>query len=353
VIQMDNLLHILLLLSPSIIYYTARKPIKTNYKLRKDFKLKGVNTSVLPTEVLRKVNDIDEARILEQQFGPSIIEFINTIKQNIPNSDLNLFYNNSNNIKTSVKNFKVSNSILGEHIAAQWVPEDNKIELSKDNYKLTISHELFHASTTYIDPKTHIIFCGFQQIKSANNQIGEGINEGYTQYLTEKYFSSAPLLKEYPYEKRIAETVELIVGQEKMQSLYFNANLKGLIDILKRYNTEENVYNFITTLDFLNKHLTDKNLTPNSNQIRLNSLKSINSFLIQTYIKKVIMEYPNEKIDTNDLFQKLVPLLTKMTSKIKINGKFITIIEDEQMMEIIKDALSNYEINEDKKTISK
>lgn len=353
VIQMDNLLHILLLLSPSIIYYTARKPIRTNYKLRKDFKLKGVNTSVLPTEVLRKVNDIDEARILEQQFGPSIIEFVNTIKQNIPNSDLSLFYNNFNNIKTSVKNFKISNSILGEHIGAQWVPEDNKIELSKDNYKLTIDHELFHVSTTYIDPKTHIIFCGFQQIKSANNQIGEGLNEGYTQYLTEKYFSSVPLLKAYPYEKRIAETVELIVGQEKMQSLYFNANLKGLIDVLKQYNTEDNVYNFITTLDFLNKHLTDKNLTPNSNQIRLNSLKSINSFLIQTYIKKVIIEYPNEKIDTNDVFEKLVPLLTKMPNEAKINGKPITIIDDALMVQIINDAFSSYEISEDRKTISK
>lgn len=350
---MDNLLHILLLLSPTIIYFTARKPINTNYKLRKDFKLKGVNTSVLPAEVLRNVNDIDETRILEQQFSPSIIEFINTIKQNIPNSDLTLFYNNFNNIKTSVKNFKISNLILGEHTGAQWLPLENTIELSPDNYKATIDHELFHVSTTYIDPKTHIVFCGFQQIKSANNQIGEGLNEGYTQYLTEKYFSPSTLLKAYPYEKRIAETVELIVGQEKMQSLYFNANLKGLIEVLKQYNAEEKVYNFITTLDFLNKHLTDKKLTPNSNQIRLSSLKSINSFLIQTYIKKIILEYPNEKIESKEVFEKLVPLLTKIPNYIKINGKPVTIIDDGLMMEIIKDAFSDYKPSEDRKTISK
>ena len=127
---MDSLVNILLLLAPTIIYYTAGKPIKTNYKLKKDFKLKGVKTSVLPTEVLRKVDDIDEAKILEQQFSPSIIEFINTIKQNIPNSDLTLFYNNFNNIKTSVKNFKISNLLFDEHIGAQWLPEENTIELS-------------------------------------------------------------------------------------------------------------------------------------------------------------------------------------------------------------------------------
>ena len=110
----------------------------------------------------------------------------------------------------------------------------------------------------------------------------------------------------------------------------------------------------LETLDnIVNKHLTDKNLTPNSNQIRLNSLKSINSFLIQTYIKKIILEYSNEKIEAKEVFEKLVPLLTKIPNDIKINGKSITIIDDSLMMEIIKDAFSDYKISEDTKTISK
>lgn len=350
---MDSLLDILLLLSPSIIYFSARKPIKTNYKLRKDFKLKGVKTAVLPNEVLRKVSDIDEAKILEQQFGSSIIEFINIIKQNIPDSDLTLFYNNLNNIKTSVKDFKISNLILGEHTGAQWLPLENIIELSASNYKSTINHELLHVATTYIDQKTKTVLSGFQQIKNENNQIGEGLNEGYTQYLTEKYFSHTDILKAYPYEKRIAETVELIVGQEKMQSLYFNANLNGLIETLKQYNTEENVYDFITTLDFLSKHSTDKKLTSNSEQIIINCLKSINSFLIKTYIKKTILEHPDKDIEIKEVLEKLIPLLTKIPSSIKINGKSINLTDQDLMMEIIDDALSSFEKSEDRKTISK
>ena len=349
---MDSLVNILLLLAPTIIYYTAGKPIKTNYKLKKDFKLKGVKTSVLPTEVLRKVDDIDEAKILEQQFSPSIIEFINTIKQNIPNSDLTLFYNNFNNIKTSVKNFKISNLLFDEHIGAQWLPEENTIELSEDNYRTTIDHELFHASTTYIDPKSHIIFCGFQQIKNINNQIGEGLNEGYTQYLAEKYFSSHPLLKAYSYEKKIAEAVELIVGQEKMQSLYFNANLKGLIDALKQYNTEENIYNFITTLDFLNKHSRDKHLTPNSNKIILNNLEYINSFLIKTYMQKLILEFPEEKIDVRQLIENIYPILTKIPN-VKMNKREFNALNEEFVANVINETLSNYKSSDDKKTISK
>lgn len=349
---MDSLVHILLPLAPIIIYYTAGKPIKTNYKLKRDFKLKGVKTSALPIEVLRKVDDIDETRILEQQFAPSIIEFINTIKQNIPNSDLTLFYNNFNNIKTSVKNFKTSNFLFDEHIAAQWLPKKNTIELSEDNYSSTIDHELFHVATTYIDPKSHDIFCGFEQEKNTGNRIGEGLNEGYTQYLTEKYFSSHPLLKTFTYEKSIAAAVELIVGQEKMQSLYFNANLKGLIDVLKQYNTEENIYKFITTLDFLNKHLRDDYLTPNSNKIILSSMEYINSFLIKTYMQKLILEYPEEKIDVRQLIENTYLILTNIPN-MKVNKREFNALNEEFIIRVITETLSNYEVGEDKKTIKK
>lgn len=350
---MDSLVHIILLLTSTIIYYTAGESIKNNYKLRKDFKLKDVKTAVLPTEVLRKVDNINETKILEQKFSPLIIEFINTVKQNISDSDLILFYNNFNNIKTSVKNFKMSNLILNESVGAQWLPEKNTIELSEDNYKSTIDHELFHVSTTYIDPKSHIIFSGFQQIKSANNQIGEGLNEGYTQYLTEKYFSSHSLLMAYSYEKKIAEAVELIVGQEKMQSLYFNANLKGLIDVLKQYNTEESVYKFITTLDFLNKYLIANYLTSNSNKIILDNLEYINSFLIKSYIQKLILEFPEKRMDVRQLIESVYPILTKIPN-VKMKGKKeINTLNEELLANVVNETLSNYELSDDEKTISK
>jgi len=348
---MDDLLHILLFSMPSIIYFFARRPVINNYKIRKDFKLKGVSTSVLPTEVLRKVNDIDEKRFLEQQFSDSIIEFIDVIKQNIPDTDLKIFYNNFNNIKTKNKNFKISNLIFDKSTGAQWLPDENIICVSSDNYKSTINHELLHASTTYIDPNTNTIFCGFQKNKSSNNQIGEGLNEGYTEYLIEKYFSV--LYQAYTYEKSIAKSVELIVGEQKMQSLYFNANLKELIDILKQYSTAEKALDFITTLDFLNNHLRDKNLTSYSKNIILNSLKSINHFLIQTYIKKVIMESPNGKTNSKEVLEKLIPLLTIIPFILKKDGKSIIVNDDKEIIEVIDETFSYYKFSEDRKTILK
>ena len=282
-----------------------------------------------------------------------MIEFINTIKKNVPASDLTLFYNNFNDVNTMIKDFKVLNLVCGGHVAARWVPKSKTIELSPDNYQLTINHELFHVSSTYKDLEKNMYFSGFQQFKSSDKQIGEGLNEGYTQYLAEKYFSHEPILKAYSYEKRIAEAVELITGDEKMKSLYFNADLKGLIDVLKQYNSEENIYDFIRTLDFLNKHMYDKKLTHNSSLIKIGCVKSINSFLIQTYVKKLILEYPGLRVDVNEIFDRLSPLLIKIPSEVKVNGKATALFDDEIFREILGDAFSGYELNEDGKTIVK
>lgn len=191
-IDFDQILRIV---SPIIIYYTVRKPISTNFNLIKDFKIKNANTAALPVEVVRKFDDINEKEILKKQFGPLIMEFVEVVKENIPEIDLTILFNNLNTLNSSIKSFKLLNLILGSEIAGQYDPKNNTLELSKSNYSLTIDHELFHASTTVVDNTAGIIYCGFQQITSKNKTIGEGLNEGYTQYLTEKYFGKKrPLL---------------------------------------------------------------------------------------------------------------------------------------------------------------
>lgn len=222
-LQQIDFANILMLISPSIIYFTAKKPIESNYKLRKDFKIGGVKTASLPVEVIRKFDDINEEEILKKQFGELIINFANTVKENISEINLAIFLNNLNTLGTSIKSFGVSNRIFNRSTAGQYNPKKNAIELSKDTYNLTINHELFHASTTIIDKSTGMIYSGFQQISDKNKQIGEGLNEGYTQYLAEKYFgNNNSLITAYVYEKRIAETLEMIVGKEQMQLFYFN-----------------------------------------------------------------------------------------------------------------------------------
>ena len=148
---MDNFLSILCFLMPSIVYYSARNnPIAINYRLRRDFRLNGAKVEI-PNGVVRKVDDIDEERFLKQEFGSLILEFIDTIRSNVPSSDLALFYNNFNDVKTRVRDFKKLNFLCNGNVVARWVPKSKTVELSGDNSLLTINHELFHVSSTYKD----------------------------------------------------------------------------------------------------------------------------------------------------------------------------------------------------------
>ena len=114
-------------------------------------------------------------------------------------------------------------------------------------------------SSTFYRESDGMIFCGFAQGYKGKKIIATGINEGYTQLLAERYFGeSKDILKAYSCEKSIAEKLEMIVGKEKMQSLYLNANLYGLIQELKQYEDENTIMQFISDVDFLNMHLKRK-----------------------------------------------------------------------------------------------
>lgn len=348
-IQDINILKILSFLSPSIIYYVVKREISPSYNLRKEFKIKNVKTKALPIEVIRKNNDIDEARLLQQKYGSLIVDFFNTLSQEIPNEDLTLLFNNFNTLTITTKSFKLSSLISRKNVVGQYIAKENKIKVSDKDYELTIDHELFHASSTIVDSETGIVFTGFSQIINEDKKIGEGLNEGYTQHLTEKYFGKKKkILTTYAYEVKIAEAIEMIVGEKQMQSLYFNANLNGLIDILKQYNTEEKIYDFIISLDLVNKYVRQNINSLKATKIIINTLIDINWFLLETFINKIIYENPDRK-DYKTLISENKKSLTKFIGMVpqKINFKkkpFILIDEDILANKLI-DIVSNYESN--------
>lgn len=123
---------------------------------------------------------------------------------------------------------------------------DNKIEGNK-LFQKVIAHELMHAASSHIvDNK---VFSGFHQ--QCN---GVGINEGYTDLLSNRYIVDKNLNISgidcgYGYETAVAELIELVVGKDKMINLFFQGNLGGLIGELSKYQEEKKVKQFIVDLD--------------------------------------------------------------------------------------------------------
>ncbi|MBR4619113.1 MAG: hypothetical protein IKO49_07400 [Bacilli bacterium] len=344
IIQLEqiNYLEILDAIKPLIIYYVTSKAIDT-YKLHRDYKPKNISKVTLPPELTSEYSEIDINKIVATKYGESIVKFADVVINNFSSEDLTNFYNNINDLKTRSKKFGIQNLILRSKTAGQYDPKKNEITIDDDTAETTIYHELFHmASSTY---KDGIRYSGFQQasLKSGVVSLGKGLNEGYTELLSQRYFTpDSSVTGTYEYQVFIAEKLEQIIGKEKLQSLYLNSNLKGLIDELKQYVSEEEIMKFISNTDFLINHMDDKKLQLFEKNMIGNCLKSINRFVIICYSKKLQQQVKNGEISSNDeILQKLTEYISSLASNIKIRKRRYEVMTDEDIQESLQASFEN------------
>ena len=344
IIQLEqiNYLEILDAIKPLIIYYVTNKAIDT-YKLHRDYKPKNISKVTLPPELTSEYSEIDINKIVATKYGESIVKFADVVINNFSAEDLTNFYNNINDLKTKSKKFGIQNLILRSKTAGQYDSKKNEITIDDDTAETTIYHELFHmASSTY---KDGIRYSGFRQtsLKLGVDSLGKGINEGYTELLSQRYFTpDSPVTGAYKYQVFIAEKLEQIIGKEKMQSLYLNSNLKGLIDELKQYVSEEEIMKFISNTDFLVNHMDDKKLQLFEKNMIGNCLKSINRFVIICYSKKLQQQVKDGEISSNDeILQKLAEYISSLASNIKIRKRRYEVMTDEDIQESLQAFFEN------------
>ena len=230
-----------------------------------------------------------------------------------PSNNLLNFYNNLNQLKVVPKKFGLRNLVFKTNVAAAYDTKKNQIQVDGDDYTLTIYHELFHmASSIY---KDGVIHSGFNQSSSKPRManLGYGLNEGYTQLLTKRYFGHiAEILDAYKFEVHIADKLEKIVGQDKMENLYLNADLLGLINELKIYASEEEIMKFISGTDFLSKHLNDKKLMPFEKGMIASSLKDVSGFLFRVYTVKLVRQLDNETLNMDEFNENLATFTSSL-----------------------------------------
>ena len=74
--------------------------------------------------------------------------------------------------------------------------------------------------------------------------------EGYTQLLTERYFNETPGVS-YRLETMILKNLELILGKDLMETLFFKGNFQEIISELYKYESEKNIQSFIVSFNVL------------------------------------------------------------------------------------------------------
>jgi len=170
---------------------------------------------------------------------------------------INNFLNVLNNFMTEQEFSYIKQKLLETKI--KYLPDDNALSPAgtcgymgdveiHENNEMILYHELFHVISTYYSENTDTIRSGFHHWQKNKQDIGFGLNEGYTEYMTVKCFG-ANRPHRYENEFHYASLIELLIGEQEMFQLYFNSNLDGLIDKMSMYNSKEKVVNFLENLD--------------------------------------------------------------------------------------------------------
>lgn len=216
----------------------------------------------ISTEV--KNRELDITPLLHyDKFDDNILMFSETMKERLPHCNLKAFYNN---LKTLVieETDKIDTKKGQVRESGVYLSKKNKIKIYPPNIKCgttdqydeklaqVVTHELLHLSSTY--KKGPIVLCGFSQTIDRRISTGHGLNEGYTEVINSRYFCSKKRKIAYPLQYVIALGIEEIIGREKMEQLYFNADLNGLVAELSNYVELKSIHKLLKIIDQCHKY---------------------------------------------------------------------------------------------------
>jgi len=218
------------LISDTISLFTLMKKEKNNKINSK------INFEEFNIEEESNLDKIDYNKLGE------LISYIEILDEKLTSDEKRIMYNNLINLKTEKNKLIV---FLGQ--AGFYLPKENKIKYANEK---SIGHELLHmASSSIINEKIYLI--GFRYI-SHEIDIGNGLNEGYTELLASRYFNFKRVPTAYKENVKIAQLMECFFDYpENMRYLYFNHNLEYFVKYMEKFAPREEIIELLIDIDRL------------------------------------------------------------------------------------------------------
>ena len=222
--------------------------LNNNYSLSRKERYKRLSKK------FNKEKNIDFQKLLDSINNENINQFVKVMIENNKEKYLNHFFFNLSNVKI-LKDKKKQNKYLSKRdFGGNYFTKNNiylilgdKKELEENNALLTPYHELLHLISMKID-NSSIIRLGFQF-----NDFATGLNEGYTELLTKRYFGniSPNDYNAYPHFIWYSNMLEELLGKDKMEDYYFSFNIEGLIIEISKYIGIEKTFKLFIYSDLL------------------------------------------------------------------------------------------------------
>ena len=309
---------------PKIIFYIkACNVLKSNNFLNRYY------LNILDKPDVKLGDSICEFK--DNEYNEFFEKFKSILINNWDKDDLKLFFKNMNSLDVLLKSLKIYNRINKCDAEATYNVKYNNITIGDlKDVDDSIYHELFHmASSCSEKNKT---YSGFLQV-NIFDKIGNEINEGYTDLLANRYFGTEI---SYKIESPLVRMVEKVVGREKMELLYLNADLKGLYNELLKYSTEKQTINFINNMDTIKE--ATKN---NDNKLLGILLKNIIAYLYLINKNKLKNEVDNNIISADEYIFNLNGIKIDMLA-------LVLIFKDRNIDTFLTDEIKDIDMDMDK-----
>lgn len=170
-----------------------------------------------------------------------------------------------------------------------------KIKDSKETRYHKLMHELLHAASYKMNLKSGLAI--LNKILNGYFTLGICLDEGYTEYLNNKYFSKNDKIGYYSDEQRFAYGVEKIIGKKLMQEAYFKSDLFTVIDALSEYTKDKDKTIFLI-------YEMDKYIRSKDPFEKLDSYPKIKNDLANLYLVKLQKDLKLGKIDEEEFTRK-------------------------------------------------
>jgi hypothetical protein len=182
-----------------------------------------------------------------------------------------------------------------------YMPNKNIIYLGKDK-KDSLPHELLHVASTYVTKD--VTYTGFCQI-TKNEEIGRGINEGFTELFSKDIFKEKNKFSAYSlFEVDVAKEIIKLLNYDEIKSLYFNADLISLLRLLKKYDSSENIVKFVKDVDYITNNINKKDTSQKMKEVYICLYKWNAIKLKELYDNDIITkkQYEDEILNNNKIY---------------------------------------------------
>lgn len=237
-----------------------KKQVETHLELEK--------TKEYLKAYMKKENIIKpEYRILDEKEKQILAEVLLKLKKENKElydfSKVVILYANKTSIRNLGNNFQTikinknkKNKLImilkNDSTIGKYNPKTNEINTYNDK-KTTLNHELLHASSSnpfFSSIGFNRIFKENKEINLRHNEIGRGLNEGYTELLNNRLFKEISF--SYIHLNKIAYLIELLfTNKNEMKDYYFNNDIEGIIYELNKYINKEEIINLLIDIDEL------------------------------------------------------------------------------------------------------